>query len=143
MLHDHPDAVLESSRLFGNLSRNAEARELMVTYKLDEAFAILVDHNSLDVVKSVCGVLINMTAFEMHRQLILEYNAMEKLLDVVEVADFELQELALKIVHNLSLDKECRVSDELSVHICNVAELVMQHEGGSIVAQKLFDKFCK
>merc|ERR1712066_949626 len=54
------EALIETARALGNLSRHADARHCMASLRLDEILVILLDHNSSDLVYSVSGVLVNL-----------------------------------------------------------------------------------
>ncbi|OLQ10053.1 Armadillo repeat-containing protein 2 [Symbiodinium microadriaticum] len=49
------EALVETARALGNLSRHADARKCMVSLRLDEILAILLDHDDRDLVKPSKG----------------------------------------------------------------------------------------
>lgn len=101
LLHDHPDAILESARAFGNLSRSRQVREWMFQNKVDEIFVILIDHGKMQIVKAVCGVLVNLSAYDKHRKVLKTSGCVQRLLDALEFANDSLCEMIFKIFHNL------------------------------------------
>ncbi len=105
LLYDHPDAVLESSRAFGNLSRSPDVRAWMHETRVDEVMLILIDHSRIDIVRSICGVLINLAndANARHSEMFASGSIIDRLMDVLDRADVHLVTLILQILHNLTL----------------------------------------
>merc|ERR1719199_1546645 len=56
------EALIETARALGNLSRHADARACMSEIRLDEILVILLDHDDRDLVFYVCGALVNLAA---------------------------------------------------------------------------------
>merc|ERR1719305_75021 len=54
------EALIETARALGNLSRHEDARKCMVSLRLDEILVILLDHQDRDLVFYVCGALVNL-----------------------------------------------------------------------------------
>ncbi|KAL0490293.1 armadillo repeat-containing protein [Acrasis kona] len=104
ILYDHPDAVMESCRAFGNLSRDPQVRQWMSERRVDEAIMILLGHSRMDIVRSVCGILINLSNDEQNRHAKALHGAsiVERLLEVLDHADIELVILILQMLFNLS-----------------------------------------
>jgi hypothetical protein len=80
------EAVLEAARAYGNFSRHQEVRDFMAAARVGEALCLLLDHPNRDVLYSVCGVLMNLSADERHWQLIAEAEGVTKLIGLLERA---------------------------------------------------------
>eukprot|EP00754_Rhynchopus_humris_P043884 Rhum_TRINITY_DN3604_c0_g1::Rhum_TRINITY_DN3604_c0_g1_i1::g.11441::m.11441 len=105
LMHDHVDAVVEAARLYGNYSREADVREWMLTSRVYEACAILVDHSDRRVVLAVCGVLLNYSADDRHVAAFEHSDLVQRVhevLDVAEPSDLELLTLLFKLHYNLA-----------------------------------------
>lgn len=59
LLHPNDEAVVESVRALGNLSREKETRDMICDLHIDEVLLMLLDHSNNEVLYSVCGVLTN------------------------------------------------------------------------------------
>ena len=90
LLEDNGAGLLESVRVYGNLSQDAEVRKLIIEKKselmkslsstymvnmcvvilVDQLLLLLLDSESRDLVCSSCGVLINLTADHMYRSVL-------------------------------------------------------------------------
>ncbi|CAE7762566.1 Armc2, partial [Symbiodinium microadriaticum] len=104
------EALVETARALGNLSRHADARKCMVSLRLDEILAILLDHDDRDLVFYSCGALVNLAADpECTPRLTGSTPAVEKLgklLGDAPTDDPLLQLVAVKVLTNLSLDSQ-------------------------------------
>uniref|UniRef100_A0A7S4SBQ2 C2H2-type domain-containing protein n=1 Tax=Alexandrium monilatum TaxID=311494 RepID=A0A7S4SBQ2_9DINO len=102
------EALIETARALGNLSRHADARKCMATLRLDEILVILLDHEDRDLVFYVCGALVNLAADpDCTTRLMSACPVVEKLAKLLGDAPLEdtaLQLVAVKVLTNLSLD---------------------------------------
>jgi hypothetical protein len=73
LLGSNPDAVTESARAFGNLSRDPEVREVMRRRRVDEMAVILLDHSDREVVFSVAGVVMNLAGDAAGRYVLFSF----------------------------------------------------------------------
>eukprot|EP00441_Pelagodinium_beii_P035253 CAMPEP_0197633012 /NCGR_PEP_ID=MMETSP1338-20131121/9484_1 /TAXON_ID=43686 ORGANISM="Pelagodinium beii, Strain RCC1491" /NCGR_SAMPLE_ID=MMETSP1338 /ASSEMBLY_ACC=CAM_ASM_000754 /LENGTH=882 /DNA_ID=CAMNT_0043204595 /DNA_START=1 /DNA_END=2649 /DNA_ORIENTATION=- len=102
------EALVETARALGNLSRHADARRCMVGLRLDEILVILLDHDDRDLVFYSCGALVNFAADpDCTPRLTSACPAVQKLAKLLGDApsdDPALQLVAVKVLTNLSLD---------------------------------------
>lgn len=102
------EALVETARALGNLSRHADARRCMASLRLDEILVILLDHDDRDLVFYSCGALVNLAAdSECIPRLAGSTPAVQKLAKLLGDApcnDPMLQLVAVKVLTNLSLD---------------------------------------
>eukprot|EP00928_Gymnodinium_smaydae_P012508 TRINITY_DN14531_c0_g5_i1.p1 TRINITY_DN14531_c0_g5~~TRINITY_DN14531_c0_g5_i1.p1 ORF type:complete len:868 (-),score=193.45 TRINITY_DN14531_c0_g5_i1:100-2646(-) len=102
------EALIETARALGNLSRHVEARRCMAQIRVDEILAILLDHDDRDLVFYVCGALVNLAADpESVTRLTTVCPVLQKLGKLLVDApadDIQLQLVAVKVLTNLSLD---------------------------------------
>lgn len=104
------EALVETTRALGNLSRHADARRCMASLRLDEILVILLDHDDRDLVFYACGALVNLAADpDCTPRLISSSPAVPKLAKLLGDApsdDPALQLVAVKVLTNLSLDPQ-------------------------------------
>jgi hypothetical protein len=103
------EALIETARALGNLSRHADARQHMGNLRLDEVLVILLDHDDRDLVFYVCGALVNLAADpECTSRLTSVCPLVQKLAkligDAMHEKETSLQLVAVKVLTNLSLD---------------------------------------
>lgn len=102
------EALVETARALGNLSRHADARRCMTGLRLDEILVILLDHDDRDLVFYVCGALVNLAAdpdcIERLTGACPTAQKLGKLLRDAPASDAALQLVAAKVLTNLSLD---------------------------------------
>ncbi|CAE8661374.1 unnamed protein product, partial [Polarella glacialis] len=102
------EALVETARALGNLSRHADARRCMASLRLDEILVILLDHDDRDLVFYACGALVNLGADpDCTPRLTGSSPAVQKLAKLLGDApsdDAALQLVAVKVLTNLSLD---------------------------------------
>lgn len=128
LLHDHPDAVLESARSFGNLSQDSSVQAWMRQRRLDEVMLILIDHDNFELVSAVCGVLINLTTLDTN--FFTSIN-LTRLLEVLDYANEELAILIFKLLHNLVVNTPPGLHehmDELYNSVDNIIEGILENE---------------
>mmetsp|Transcript_103040 Transcript_103040/g.204529 ORF Transcript_103040/g.204529 Transcript_103040/m.204529 type:complete len:920 (+) Transcript_103040:163-2922(+) len=115
------EALIETARALGNLSRHADVRQCMVSLRLDEILVILLDHEDRDLVFYVCGALVNLGADPTCISRLLDSTPLlEKLSRLLTDAprdDLALQLVAVKALTNLAMDSAIgwppQVTDEL------------------------------
>jgi len=102
------EALVETARALGNLSRHADARQCMTEIRLDEILAILLDHDDRNLVFYVCGALVNLAADHVCTGRLTTVcpvvQKLGQLLDDCPPDDVPLQLVAVKVLTNLSLD---------------------------------------
>eukprot|EP00927_Polykrikos_kofoidii_P067743 TRINITY_DN63190_c0_g1_i1.p1 TRINITY_DN63190_c0_g1~~TRINITY_DN63190_c0_g1_i1.p1 ORF type:complete len:968 (-),score=155.32 TRINITY_DN63190_c0_g1_i1:54-2792(-) len=103
------EALIETARALGNLSRHADARRCMAGLRLDEVLVILLDHDDRDLVYYVCGALVNFAADpECTLRLTTVCPTVQRLgkllQDAYQEHETSLQFVAVKVLTNLSLD---------------------------------------
>jgi len=102
------EALIETTRALGNLSRHSDARTCMTGLRIDEILVIILDHDDRDLVFYVCGALVNLAADpECNQRLMGTCPAVQKLGQLLGDAlpdDMALQLVAVKVLTNLSLD---------------------------------------
>lgn len=102
------EALIETARALGNLSRHADARRCMAEIRLDEILTILLDHDNRDLVFYVCGALVNLAADPVCTPRLTSacplVQKLGRLLGDALPEDSGLQLVAVKVLTNLSLD---------------------------------------
>jgi hypothetical protein len=102
------EALVETARALGNLSRHADVRQCMISLRLDEILVILLDHEDRDLVFYVCGALVNLGADPTCISRLLDstplLQKLSRLLADAPPEDLALQLVAVKVLTNLSLD---------------------------------------
>ncbi|XP_071492029.1 LOW QUALITY PROTEIN: armadillo repeat-containing protein 2-like [Diadema antillarum] len=83
LVTDHTEGMIESSRVFGNLSRSIDIRNFITAKKVDEMMVMLLDSGNREVVYTACGVLINLMADEIRRPTLKKEGGISKLIDVL------------------------------------------------------------
>lgn len=110
------EALVETARALGNLSRHDDARRCMTELRLDEIIVILLNHHDRDLVFYVCGALVNLaTDPECIVRLTSTCPVAEKLGKLLCDApdtDPALQLVAVKVLTNLSIHSSVQWSTE-------------------------------
>lgn len=110
------EALMETARALGNLSRHEDARRSMTDLRVDEILVILLSHHDRDLVFYVCGALVNLaTDPDCIVRLTSVCPVAEKLAKLLVDApdsDPALQLVAVKVLTNISLHPTVRWSDE-------------------------------
>jgi len=108
------EALVETARALGNLSRHSDARKCMSGLRIDERLVILLDHEDRDLVFPVCGALVNLAADpECTGRLMTATPIVRKLAELLNDAppdDPGLRLVSVKVLTNLSLDTSVRWS---------------------------------
>ncbi|CAN9507836.1 unnamed protein product [Ophioblennius macclurei] len=81
MLSSSSEAMLEATRVYGNLSQSRSVRAFMMQNKVHRFVVTLLDSKSADVCFSACGVLINLAVDPPNRVCISQEGAAAKLVD--------------------------------------------------------------
>jgi hypothetical protein len=55
----------------------------------------------MDIVRAIAGVLVNLSGYDKHRQIMKEMDAVKRLLDALEFANNILTEYIFKTFYNL------------------------------------------
>ncbi|MBN3319339.1 ARMC2 protein, partial [Atractosteus spatula] len=104
LLSNNMEAVLEATRVFGNLSQTKEIRDFILQKHVYKFMTVLLDSKNQDVCFSACGVLINLTADKTSRTILRE-GGIQKLIDCLRdfgPVDWQLAGLVCKTLWNYS-----------------------------------------
>ncbi|XP_053371495.1 armadillo repeat-containing protein 2 [Clarias gariepinus] len=93
LLSSNMDAVLEATRVFGNLSQIQEVQRFIISYKVHRFVVALLDSKNPDMCYSACGVLTNLAVDPKNRTVINQEGAIHKLIDCLR--DFGPQDWLL------------------------------------------------
>jgi hypothetical protein len=130
------EALVETTRALGNLSRYEDARRCMTELRLDEILVILLNHHDRDLVFYVCGALVNLAADPECVGRIVESVAQKlgKLLRDAPDTDPALQLVAVKVLTNLSMHPGMQWPEEdaecLRVSLSQMITSAEQASGG-------------
>lgn len=72
LFHENTEIVLETARVFGNLTRRSSVVQLLFRKRIDEALLMLLTHINTDVISAVAGVFVNISAYAEGRMLLLQ-----------------------------------------------------------------------
>lgn len=102
------EALVETARALGNLSRHQDARQCIAELRIDEVLSILLAHSERELVFYACGALVNLaadpgSALRLCRARGLR-SKLAALLRDVPAGDEELLLVAAKVLSNLHLD---------------------------------------
>lgn len=86
LLSRNTEAVVETARAFGNLSRRESTRVQMLHHQGLEALCLLLGHANREVAFSVAGALVNLAADSEGAQVLAEYGAFSGLVEALEGA---------------------------------------------------------
>merc|ERR1711907_183548 len=92
LLHPNEECVIEAARAFGNFSRDQAMRDAMTLNRVPEILIVLLDHQSFDVVHSVCGVLVNLAQDAQGKLALLEGCCDEAFLSCQDDLDLDVDE---------------------------------------------------
>ncbi|KAK6168886.1 hypothetical protein SNE40_020049 [Patella caerulea] len=99
------EGMVETARVFGNLTRHREVRDFLSINKVDAMMMTLLDSGSLEVVYIACGVLMNFMTDEDKRFLLKKEGAISKLIEVLRDfgrEDWHLSSIVCKVLCNYS-----------------------------------------
>jgi hypothetical protein len=110
------EALMETARALGNLSRHEDARRCITDLRVDEILVILLNHHDRDLVYYICGALVNLaTDPQCIVRLTSDCPCVEKLAKLLCDApdtDPALQLVAVKVLTNISLQASVQFSAE-------------------------------
>ncbi|CAK0887433.1 unnamed protein product, partial [Prorocentrum cordatum] len=104
------EALIETARALGNLSRHEGVGQCMAGLRLDEILVILLDHEERSLVYFVCGILVNLAGAhpECTARLVGACPLIQKLgkllCDMGAEDDVQMQDVAVKVLMNLAMD---------------------------------------
>ncbi|XP_029281885.1 armadillo repeat-containing protein 2 isoform X2 [Cottoperca gobio] len=81
LLSSSMDAMLEATRVYGNLSQSKDVRDFIMQNKVHQFVVTLLDSKSTEMCFSACGVLTNLTLDPPNRLSLSEEGAAAKLVD--------------------------------------------------------------
>ena len=114
LLHPNDEAVVESVRALGNLSREKETRDMICDLHIDEVLLMLLDHSNNEVLYSVCGVLTNIAADKDHKGTLSKMDGVQRMIRVIarsSVSDVALAVIACRALFNFCLDSDEAMED--------------------------------
>jgi hypothetical protein len=71
LFHENNEIVLETARVLGNLTRRSQVIQLLYQKRIDRALWLLLSHINIEVISSVAGIFVNISACSEGRQLLL------------------------------------------------------------------------
>ena len=106
---------IEAARAYSNFSRLPGARLYIREARVLEALLLLLDHSNLELLYSVCGTLVNITADRAGRAAIVELGGAWRLAEVMERAamsatselqgsEADILGVVFKVVYNLCVE---------------------------------------
>ncbi|XP_077076225.1 armadillo repeat-containing protein 2 isoform X1 [Siphateles boraxobius] len=116
LLSSSMDAVLEATRVFGNLSQIRDVRHFIMQHKVEQFVVTLLDSKTPDVCFSACGVLMNLSADPDNRAALRVEATIQKLIDCLHdfgPQDWHLASVVCQTLWNCSLDGELQHSQKL------------------------------
>ncbi|KAI2652055.1 Armadillo repeat-containing protein 2 [Labeo rohita] len=116
LLSSSMDAVLEATRVFGNLSQIKDVRHFIMQHKVEQFVVTLLDSKTPDVCFSACGVLINLSADPDNRATLRAEGTVQKLVECLRdfgPQDWHLAAVVCQTLWNCSLDGELQHTQEL------------------------------
>ncbi|XP_062406840.1 armadillo repeat-containing protein 2 [Sardina pilchardus] len=100
-------AVLEATRVFGNLSQISDVRLFIMEHKVHQFVVTLLDSKSSDVCYSACGVLINLSSEPHNRHTLRQEGVIHKLAECLRdfgPCDWQLAGLVCQTLWNCTED---------------------------------------
>ncbi|XP_066532253.1 armadillo repeat-containing protein 2 [Hoplias malabaricus] len=116
LLSSNMDAVLEATRVFGNLSQIKDVRHFIIKNKVYQVFVALLDSKNPDVCFSACGVLMNLSVDPENRTILSKEGAIHKLIDCLRdfgPQDWQLAGLVCQTLWNCTEEGEAQNMQEL------------------------------
>jgi hypothetical protein len=107
LLHPNDEAVVESVRALGNLSREQVSRDMICELHVDEVLVMLLDHSSNEVLYSVCGVLTNIAADPTHKNTLTTMDGVPRMIKLIARScstEIPLAVIASRALFNFCLD---------------------------------------
>ncbi|XP_036438207.1 armadillo repeat-containing protein 2 [Colossoma macropomum] len=121
LLSSNMDAVLEATRVFGNLSQVKDVRIFIIKNKVHQFVVTLLDSKNPDVCFSACGVLMNLSVDSENRAMLRKEGAIQKLIDCLRdfgPQDWQLAGLVCQTLWNCIEDGEEQYMQELLEILC-------------------------
>ena len=111
LYHSNPEAVLETCRAFGNLSRLSSFLTAMFNHHVFEVLEVLLEHRQADIILTSCGVFMNAAMIPSLQKTMLENKSLlTQLVQLVRTFGFKnwtICSMACKTLSNvLGLEKE-------------------------------------
>lgn len=129
-------AVLEATRVFGNLSQIPAVRLFIMDHKVHQFVVTLLDSKSSDVCFSACGVLINLSAEPHNRHTLRQEGVIPKLGECLRdfgPCDWQLAGLVCQTLWNCTEDSMENETEELlhtlSVYLDEEEALALSADG--------------
>ncbi|XP_074541429.1 armadillo repeat-containing protein 2 [Halichoeres trimaculatus] len=104
LLSSSMDAVLEATRVYGNLSQSVDVRDFIMQNKVHQFLVMLLDSKSAEVCFSACGVLTNLAQDSSSRVSLSEEGAAAKLVDCLRdlgPCDWQLAGQVCQVLWNM------------------------------------------
>ncbi|KAJ8009596.1 hypothetical protein DPEC_G00090520 [Dallia pectoralis] len=115
LLSSSTEAMLEATRVFGNLSQSMEVREFILRNKVHQFVVTLLDSKNPEVCFSACGVLTNLALDPSSRATLTEEGTHTKLADCLRdfgPVDWQLAGLVCRTLWNITEDGGTKTGTE-------------------------------
>uniref|UniRef100_A0A6Q2YMV7 Armadillo repeat containing 2 n=1 Tax=Esox lucius TaxID=8010 RepID=A0A6Q2YMV7_ESOLU len=115
LLSSSTDAILEATRVFGNLSQSSEVRQFILCNKVHRFVVTLLDSKSPEVCFSACGVLTNLALDPSSRTTLTQEGTHTKLADCLRdfgPVDWQLAGLVCRTLWNITEDSGTKTKTE-------------------------------
>ncbi|XP_076801568.1 armadillo repeat-containing protein 2-like [Clavelina lepadiformis] len=116
LMVDNMACVAEVTRVFGNLTKHKDVRDLLQKHKIDSMMVTLLDSGDRIVVYSACGVLVNISTDKDKRSGPISEDAVSKLTDVLRdfaPTEWRIGGVACQVLWNLSTDSSFNFPNSL------------------------------
>ena len=116
ILVDKLNCVSEVIRVFGNLTKFPDVRDLLHQHKVSDMMVALLDSGERLLVYNASGVLVNMSADRSKRAEIIAEGCTDKLLEVIRdfaPTEWRIGGVACQLLWNLSSDPSFSLRDDL------------------------------
>ncbi|KAG8444685.1 hypothetical protein GDO86_009741 [Hymenochirus boettgeri] len=131
LLCNNMDGILETVRVFGNLSRYDDVRDFMMKNNVYKFIVALLDAKQQEVCFSASGVLVNLTVDHSNRAVLKEEAGVEKMIDCLRdfsPFDWQLAGLVCKALWNFSEDFESSYEAEESRTLQHLLESFLDEQ---------------
>ncbi|KAG8225020.1 hypothetical protein J437_LFUL006031, partial [Ladona fulva] len=108
-MDDHAEVLMETVRVFGNLTQSKEVRDYMVESGILERLILLLRDPigiSKDLLLANVGVLVNMMADIDKRRILSNHNGISRLVEILETCNdnWNLSSLICQVIWNYSTE---------------------------------------
>lgn len=120
LFHENTEVVLETARVFGNLTRRALVVDVIFQKRIDEALVLLLTHVHTDVISAVAGVFVNISAYAEGRVWLLQRDSpslvphLAGMLRKLGLKDVSIALLVTQVLYNVLTSLEYEKALEIS-----------------------------